>query len=69
MSNPIVTLEFASVEYDAESATMTIDELMELLEEAREEGATHVVGLTGNVYGAKYARIRAEVDFGDDDED
>ena len=73
MSNPVtapyVTIEFGSVEYDPEQATMTIDDLMEVLEQAKADGATHVVGLSGNVYGAKYVRIYPEVDFGDDDED
>ena len=67
-TTPYVTIEFGSVEYSPEPATTTIDSLMELLEEARMEGATHVVGLSGNWRGGKYAQIHAEVCFGDDED-
>ena len=66
-TTPYVTLEFGDVEYDAEPATITIDDLMEILEQAKAEGATHVVGLSGNWRGGKYARIYPEICFGDDE--
>lgn len=46
-----------SVEYSAENAAVEIEELIASLEEAREDGATHVVGLSGNYRGAKYVRL------------
>jgi diketogulonate reductase-like aldo/keto reductase len=45
------------VEYSPEDARLDIDELISALEEMKEEGATHVVGLSGNYRGAKYQRL------------
>lgn len=46
-----------SVEYDAESAEVDIDSLIEDLIAARDDGATHVLGLSGNYRGAQYVRL------------
>lgn len=46
-----------SVEYSKDQAEVSIDELVAALEEAREDGATHVVGLSGNYRGAQYVRL------------
>jgi len=63
------TMSAGSVEYAKEKAEVSIDEMIEALERAKEDGATHVLGLSGNYRGASYVRLGLpEVDF-DDDED
>lgn len=52
-----VFMSAGSVEYSEAEAELSIDELIEALEEAKEEGATHVVGLSGNYRGAQYVRL------------
>jgi hypothetical protein len=49
-------LPAGSVEYGQTEAAVEIDELIAALEEAREDGATHVVGLSGN-RGDQYVRL------------
>lgn len=51
------TIPAGSVEYDAAAAEVEIDELIESLQRAKEEGATHVLGLSGNYRGAQYVRL------------
>jgi len=46
-----------SVEYDKVAAAVDIDELIEALQIAKEDGATQVVGLSGNYRGAKYVHL------------
>lgn len=46
-----------SVEYSKTAAELSIDEFIDALEEAKEDGATHVVGLSGNYRGARYVRL------------
>ena len=53
----IATISTAEVEYDVNDAAVSIQSLIEQLEEALEEGATMVVGLTGNYRGAKYVKL------------
>lgn len=57
-----------TVEYDQAAAAVDIDELIEALEQAREDGATHVVGLSGNYRGAQWTRLGLPRLL-DDDED
>lgn len=59
-----------SVEYSREEAEVDIDELIAALEQAKEDGATHIVGLSGNYRGAKYVSLGTdfEIDF-DGEED
>lgn len=57
MEKVYAVMSAGSVEYSIENAAVEIDELIEALEEAREDGATHVAGLSGNYRGAKYVRI------------
>lgn len=52
-----VGIAAGSVEYDAEEAAVEIDDLIRLLKEAQEDGATHVVGFSGNYRGAQYVRL------------
>lgn len=64
-------MDAESVEYSRDKAEVSIDELIEALEIAKEDGATHVVGLSGNYRGASYVRLSTnlDLDYGDDDED
>ncbi len=62
-----VTLSAGNVEYSRDAAAVEISELIAALEEAREDGATHVVGLSGNYRGAQYVRLGT--DFGWDGDD
>jgi tyrosine-protein phosphatase YwqE len=61
MSETTVVLSTGGVEYRADDASVSIDDLIMALEEAKEDGATHVVAASGNHRGAKYARLYAEV--------
>lgn len=51
------TMSAGSVEYSKDEAEVSIDDLIAALEEAKEDGATHVVGLSGNYRGASYVRL------------
>lgn len=57
MDKIYATISAGSVEYSIENASVSIEELIQKLENAREDGATHVVGLSGNYRGAKYVRL------------
>lgn len=57
MNENTITLSAGNVEYRAAAATVSIDDLISLLQEAQSEGATHVVGLSGNYRGAQYIRF------------
>lgn len=64
----IATISAGSVEYSIDEAIVDIDEFIEKLEEARDEGATHIVGLSGNYRGASYVRLGdPTVDYDDDE--
>lgn len=66
----IATINAGNVEYSQSEAAVSIEELIEQLQAAQYDGATHVVGLSGNYRGASYVKLgRIEVDFGDEDED
>lgn len=65
----IATIDAGSVEYDVNGAALDIDELIAQLQQAKEDGATKVVGLSGNYRGAKYVRLGSvSLDEEDDDE-
>ena len=57
MDKVYAVIPAGSVEYAAEEAEVSIDELIESLERARNDGATHVLGLSGNYRGAQYVRL------------
>lgn len=60
------TIPAGSVEYSQSAAAVDIDDFIRVLEQAREDGATHVVGLSGNYRGAQYVRLGIDdVDFED----
>lgn len=52
-----------NVEYSAKEAAVGIDEMIEALESAKEDGATHVVGFSGNYRGAQYTRLGLDFEF------
>lgn len=55
--------------YDKDKASVEIGELIEALEEAREDGVTHIVGLSGNYRGAQWTRLSVNISYGDDEDD
>lgn len=63
-----IVLGSGSVEYSLDEAAIDIDELIGLLESAKEEGATHVVASSGNYRGAQWARVSSGM-YGWADED
>lgn len=58
-----VTLSAGNVEYALDEAAVEIDDLIELLESAKSEGATHVVGTSGNYRGAQWVRLGRRYDW------
>lgn len=52
-----VSISAGSVEYSLDAAAVPIADLIALLEEAQEDGAEYVVGLSGNYRGAQYVRL------------
>lgn len=50
-------MDAGSVEYSREDARIDIDELIAELEQLKEDGVTHVIGLSGNYRGAEYVRL------------
>jgi hypothetical protein len=66
--NDTITLSAGNVEYSLENARVEIDELIELLESAKSEGAIYVVGTSGNYRGAKWTRLGTMYGWSDDDE-
>lgn len=64
-----VGISAGNVEYSVEKAAVDIDELIEALEQAKEDGATHVVGFSGNYRGAQYVRLGVNLEFLEEEED
>jgi hypothetical protein len=63
------TVSTTSVEYSRSDAEISIEEMIEALQRAKEEGATHVLGLSGNYRGAQYVRLGLpEIDYDEDGE-
>lgn len=54
-----------SVEYSKSKARVDIDELIDQLQQAKEDGATHVLATSGNYRGAQWVRL-GEVDVDDE---
>ena len=65
MERVYATLSAEDVEYSKDSAAVSIDTLISQLKDARNDGATHVVGLSGNYRVAKYVRL-GDVEFDED---
>lgn len=64
----IITIDSADVEYGLDKAVVSIQEVIDMLEDAKSFGATHVVGLSGNYRGAQYVRPATDYEFLDNDE-
>lgn len=65
-SAEVITVGAGNVEYSAEEAAVKIDDVIEMLESAKSEGATHLVLLSGNYRGAQYVRPQHGYDWLDD---
>ena len=52
------------VEYSKDKAAVDIDEMIEALEAAKDDGVTDIVGLSGNYRGAQYVRLSADIHYG-----
>lgn len=63
----VVTVSAGDVEYSAEKAALPLDDMIEILESAKSEGATHVVFLSGNYRGPQYVNIQRGYDWLDDE--
>jgi hypothetical protein len=68
MSEVIATLSAGNVEYSHDAAKVSITDLIELLQSAESEGATHVVGLSGNYRGASYVKLGLTYGWLDDED-
>ena len=62
-----ITVGAGNVEYSAKEAAVSIDDVIEMLEAAKSEGATHLVLLSGNYRGAQYIRPQRGYDWLDDE--
>jgi len=62
-----VTLYAGTVEYSKEDAEVEIGELISSLMQAQDDGATHVLGLSGNYRGARYVRLSTDLDWEEED--
>lgn len=66
----VVTLDAGDVEYSLTEAATDIDQIIDALQQAKDEGARYVVGLSGNYRGARYVSISPNyellVDKGED---
>lgn len=63
-----VVLNSGGVEYSLEEAAMPIDELIELLQNAKSEGAEWVVQSSGNYRGAQWQRLPHMYGWMEDDD-
>ena len=62
-----VTIDAGAVEYSREDAEVSIEDLISQLQQAQDDGVTHVVGLSGNYRGAKYVRLGRPEESDQDD--
>ena len=65
--NQTIILAGGRVEYDLAEASVEIGELIDALERAREDGATHVAMASGNYRGASWASVGTDWSWADDD--
>lgn len=63
----VIGIDAGSVEYDRDKASVSIDDLIAALQEAKEDGATHVVGYSGNYRGAQFVRLGLEWTWDDEE--
>ena len=62
-TNTAVFLSGGDVEYDYKEATVAIDELIEALQEMKEEGAEYVTMSSGNYRGASWQRLDTNLEM------
>lgn len=60
-TNTAVFLSGGAVEYDYKQATVEIDDLIQALEEMKEQGAQYVTMSSGNYRGARWQRLDTEI--------
>lgn len=63
----VIVLGGGGVEYSLEEAVTPIQELIDALEQAKDDGAEHVVMSSGNYRGAQWATVRGEWSWADDE--
>lgn len=61
----IISIGDGDVVYSVEEAAVPIEELISALEAAQEEGATHVVTLSGNHRGARFMGMSVDWEWVD----
>jgi hypothetical protein len=64
----IAVLSGGGVEYNVKDAMVDIDELIASLENAKDNGVTHVVMSSGNYRGAQWASIGTDWSWAEDEE-
>lgn len=62
-----ILLGAGSVEYDRAEAEVSIADLIASLEQAQQDGATHVVMASGNYRGAQYQRLSTDWSWDDEE--
>lgn len=62
-TNTAVFLSGGDVEYDHKQATVEIDDLIQALQEMKEQGAQYVAMRSGNYRGAQWQRIGTELEM------
>lgn len=67
--NDTIVLPAGDVAYSMAEAAVPIQELIDLLEAAKSEGATHVVQSSGNYRGAKWMHTSRQYEWAEDHDD
>lgn len=69
MADPTTTAVIGggSVEYSLHEAAVPIQEMIDALLEAQEDGATHVVAASGNYRGAQWERLSTHWTWADEE--
>ena len=62
-TNTAVFLSGGAVEYDHKQATVEIDDLIQALQDMKEQGAQYVTMSSGNYRGAQWQRIDTEIEM------
>ena len=62
-TNTAVFLSGGAVEYDYKQATVEIDDLIQALQDMKEQGAQYVTMSSGNYRGARWQRLDTEIEM------
>lgn len=62
-TNTAVFLSGGAVEYDYKQATVEIDDLIQALQDMKEQGAQYVTMSSGNYRGARWQRLDTELEM------